>query len=104
LASAVVDDREGVPDSGRVGTAERSETPVKSTVPATFNWEYSVSTVVPSIWIANSAPSANETPPAVTSVPIVSGCTPPVPGASSSVPPAVSIEPGSNTIAPPLIN
>jgi len=53
--------------------------------------------------MANSAPAANVTLLAVTSVPAVSGWTV-VPGWSASVPPAVCIEPGSKAIAPPLIS
>jgi len=80
-----------------------STAPVRSTVPATFNCEYPVSNAVPSIRMANSAPAANVTLLAVTSVPAVSGWTT-VPGSSASDPPAVCIVPGSKAITPPLIS
>ncbi len=90
-----------LPTTGVCEPLNTSVAPLRSTVPATFNWEYCVSTVVPSISIAKPAPAANETLPTVISVPAVSGWTV-VPGSSTSDPPAVSSEPGLNVIPSPL--
>ena len=78
---------------------------MRFTPPATLSWRYCVSTVVPLIAMARSAPAPKVTLEAVTSTPLVIGWTLPLaPGVSASVPPLVFIEPGLKTMLPPVVS